>query len=166
MSKAERQFALDSSVILDFHKVGLLDTLFSLPFAFVVTNLITEDLDEPDLQTLINAGVRVEALDGPQFEAVADIADRFPDLSIYDSSLLWWAKLHSVGILTGDKPLRLVAHSQKVLCHGSIWLLEQLIARGTIPRPEAAVALSRMLSLGRRLPVDECKKRIAEWERG
>ena len=164
MSKAERQFALDSSVILDFHKVGLLDTLFALPFSFVVTNLIAEDLDEPDLQSLVNAGVRVEALEGSQFEEVSNIADKFPNLSIYDSSLLWWANLHSVGILTGDKPLRLVAHSQKVICHGSIWLLEQLIVRGTIPPPEAAVALSRMLSLGRRLPVDECKKRIEDWE--
>lgn len=166
MSKAERQFALDSSVILDFYKVGLLDTLFSLPFAFVVTNLISEDIDDPDIQTLINAGVRVEDLDGSQMVEVFVIFDRSPDLSLYDSSIFWWGKHYSVGILTGDKPLRTVADAERVLCYGSIWLLEQLISRGTISRTEAAVALSRMLSLGRRLPLNDCKKRIAEWERG
>ncbi len=66
-------------------------------------------------------------------------------------------------LLTGDRHLREAATQEGVAVHGTLWLLDELVRLGTIV-PLQAAALEHMLAHGRRLPQDECQKRIERWK--
>jgi hypothetical protein len=57
--------------------------------------------------------------------------------------------------LTGDGKLRIVAAVEKISCHGTVWLMEQLIISGILTVQQAAVAYEQMKAAHRRLPWDE-----------
>lgn len=73
------------------------------------------------------------------------------------------AKSRGLILLSGDKDLRSAAKKEKVEVHGTIWILDQLVAETIITQSAAAKALEEMLKAGARLPNDECQDRLRRW---
>jgi hypothetical protein len=46
---------------------------------------------------------------------------------------------------------------------GLLWLLDQMVEAGVIPRRKARLSLQAILDRGARLPEDECTARLCAW---
>ena len=67
-------------------------------------------------------------------------------------------------LLTGDGNLRKAAIEEKVHCHGTIWIYDELLRAGKITKKSYKENLKKLLNLPiaghRRLPLEELMKRI------
>ena len=68
-------------------------------------------------------------------------------------------------LLTGDRPLTNAARENGITVHGILWVFDQLISAGLMTFQTAHKRLSALMAINRRLPVSECKKRLALWKK-
>ncbi len=154
---------IDANILLDLYLGGLLPELFHLPIRFLVPDVVLEELDEPSIAALAGYALESTSLDGPEVQQAIDLAQRNRRISLSDASALVLARSRQATLLTGDGPLRTLALQLAVPLHGTLWILDGLVqARHTAPS-DAAAAIERMLAVGRRLPDEECRRRLARW---
>ncbi len=91
-------------------------------------------------------------------------------LSPADVSVLFLAMREGAILLSGDKPLRNQAKLRFVETHGTLWIMDQLVDSGILPKRVAVQRLETMLSrTGREqryLAKGECHMRITRWNKG
>ena len=156
----------DSSVLIDLERGALLESAFRLPSGFVVPDVLYErELKPYNGAQLIALGLRVEGL-GPDAVTCAQQYRRgCPALTTADSFSLALALARAWTLLTGDGALRALAATERVDCHGLLWLLDQM--------EQEAVASIRQLHEGlgiivahqrTRLPSDEVRARLSRYE--
>ena len=84
-------------------------------------------------------------------------------LSFQDASCLFLAKEEKMLLLSGDAALRKRATAFNIEVHGTLWIF-QFLVDSEILIPELAITkLETLLSLGRRLPEEECRRFIHKW---
>ncbi len=93
---------------------------------------------------------------------MADLAARYLRPSRQDLFALVLAETLGATLLTGDGALREAAREMGVEVHGTIWLLDQMMAHGIIDGQKRAQALRLMIDSGSRLPKDEVESRLDE----
>jgi predicted nucleic acid-binding protein len=93
---------------------------------------------------------------------VADLAARYLRPSRQDLFALVLAETLGAILLTGDGALIDTAHEIGVEVHGTIWLLDQMVAHGILDKRERAQALNLMVDSGSRLPKEEVELRLDE----
>jgi len=84
-------------------------------------------------------------------------------ISLPDASGVLLARRLQAYLLTGDRRLRRTAEAKDIKAHGLLWILDQLMERAALSRPDAARRLERMLAAGSRLPRAECETRLKAW---
>jgi predicted nucleic acid-binding protein len=67
-------------------------------------------------------------------------------------------------LLTGDRNLRKVAEECKIQCHGTVWLVEQMVRNRLIHPDVARHAYQGMRAKGSRLPWEEAEQRLKSLE--
>jgi hypothetical protein len=67
--------------------------------------------------------------------------------------------------LTGDNRLKKEAVRQGFEAHGILWVFEQLVNNGLITSETAVNKLQELMSINTWLPMTECERLIAGWER-
>ena len=158
----------DTSVLIDLERGGFLEMCFSLPFQFTVPDLLYRNelaarRGGPEFgESLLALGLRVEELDGSEVgDAILYRRER-PSLSLPDAFALALAAGRDWTLLTGDGVLRAFAVKLSVVCHGVLWILDQMLDNG-VSSPECLLSgLSTIRDHPRcRLPQDEIAKRIA-----
>jgi len=78
-----------------------------------------------------------------------------------DSFALALAKRGSRWLLTGDGPLRSLAMTEEVVCHGVLWVFDQLASTGTLPNANLLAGLQQLAAHPRcRLPRKEIQMRL------
>lgn len=158
-----RVYVSDTNIWIDFGHAGLLDALFVLPFTFVSTEFVVEELDHPMPVGLQKRGLVVEALAPDVVDQLWGVMAEHGNSSLADVSCYLVAKAQGVPLLTGDGRLRRQAARDGLTVHGALWLLDQLVAHQIIATAHAAAALQAMLDAGARLPHGECSQRMAAW---
>jgi len=156
---------IDSSIILDFHLVNSLSSLLRLPLRIVTVDIMAADLEVPAHPEIRSAGVFIKETPVFVLENMGETAAKY-GITVYDAALLLICKKEKAVLLSGDKGLRKAAQIEKVICRGTLWLLEELVINNVFPPNHAALLLERMFLLGRRLPSDESSRRIFVWEGG
>jgi predicted nucleic acid-binding protein len=139
----------DTSVIIDLCKVRLIEPAFSLPYEFVVPNVMFEDefldLSNYERGDLLASGLAVSVLSGETVSMAVEYGAAFRRLSINDQFALALAKTTKESILlTGDKALRSAATTLDVEARGLLWLCDQMEEHQTVEAKrlgEALVAL-------------------------
>ncbi len=159
----QRVYISDTNIWIDFGRAGLLDALFALPFTFVSTDFVVDELNHPAPAGLLERGLVVETLAEVAVEQLFTLMAEHGNSSLADVSCYLIAKTQGVPLLTGDGRLRKQAEKDGVQVHGALWLLDQLVAHEVIARNHAAAALQAMLDAGARLPQAECAHRLAAW---
>lgn len=109
-------------------------------------------------------GLRNFELPGSQVLKVLELASKYRGPSRADLFALALAIALPGVLLTSDKRLREAAENEGVPVHGTLWLLDELVACGLVTHMKARDALRRMLEKGRRLPLDECGRRLKRWK--
>lgn len=156
----------DASVLIDFRHSGLLEVLLSLPYRWLMPDLTLAELHDPDPQVILRLGVERATFDGREILAIMNLWSRYPGLSLPDCTGLFLAQRERALLLTGDRLLQRIAnHHFGLTVHGTLWVLDRLLAECLLTPTEVAHALRAMLQAGSRLPRAECERRLERWER-
>jgi predicted nucleic acid-binding protein len=161
----------DSSCLIDLHKGGLLQAVFSLPFQFVIPQpLFKEELlsiPQEEKDAMVALGMQVIVLPGEQVSQAQTYFNENRRLKLNDCFALVLAEETDEAILfTGDNPLRRLADSKDIETHGILWGIDMIEEHSDIP-PEAL--LEALLKFRDDplvwLPEDELKSRIRKLKR-
>jgi predicted nucleic acid-binding protein len=159
----------DACLLIDLIDIDLFDEFLQLGFQAYVTTSVLAKLDDPEYKSPVMDGVRSGALEiysltsKDQDEITALMETYSSRLSEPDCSCLHLAMKIKATILTCEKILTSTARDLKLKVHGSLWVLDQLIASSVITNKTARRKLEKLMSINPRLPKKECQKRLKLW---
>lgn len=153
----------DTNIWVDFHRAGLLDVLFSLPYEFCTTDFVKAELIAPEALRLISLGLKIHDLSGEEINRLGVLMQTLNYSSLADVSCFFLADKLQCTLLTGDGRLRKLAAKRFVVVHGSLWLLDRLVESKAISKKKATEALRAMMDEESRFPEEECRKRFSAW---
>ena len=158
----------DASVLVDLAEYGLLEKALDLPYKMETTDFVQHEIQEPEqakhLAECIGRGAI--SIIKSTFEQIAEIAFLFsqsPSLSMPDCSVLFHAQNRKGIVLTGDSRLRKEARTKGLEVHGTLWILDLLVAQQLIDAVEAKEKLEFLIKSNPRLPKTKCSKLIESW---
>jgi predicted nucleic acid-binding protein len=156
---------IDASILLDFIAGNIVDTLFSLPFEFITSDIVADEVSRSySHDALGDIGLQIVELKEEEVLEIAELQIAHIELSPKDISVYILAREHRALLISGDGPLRTMADDQRIEYHGTLWLLDELLTRELLPKSDAIKALQAMLDKKRWLPRSECEKLIKKWE--
>jgi hypothetical protein len=137
----------DSSCLIDLRKAALLAAFLRLPYEILIPDALFEDellsFSAEEKNSLVNAGLKVVDLPGPQVSRARDVVRAEPRLSIHDGLGFALAEIHpGCGMLTGDSALRLLAERHQIEVHGVQWVCDQLFESSLSTAEQLHAALS------------------------
>lgn len=152
----------DTSVLIDLERAALIGAALALPHDFVVPDALYQaELESYDGAQLVAAGLRIESLDDTEVTAAAMHRRERNRLSVIDTLALALAEGRGWHLLAGDALLREAAAASGVTCHGTLWVVDQIEASGTIEPEDLAQCLRQLSNHPRcRLPRREVETRI------
>lgn len=155
---------IDTNVLFDAVDGGILPDIFRLDCVFLTTDIAVREVRTISLADLLSLGLKVRELPGEEVLEMLEIRGKYSALSMEDISVMVLARHTGAVLLSGDGPLRTVARREGVEVHGSLWVLDRLVAGGILSPQRAAGAIEMMRQNGSRLPEEECEPRIRRWE--
>ena len=121
-----------------------------------------EDTDPSFGESLLALGLRVEELEGSEVSSAIRYRRKRPNLSLPDAFALALAAARRWTLLTGDGVLRAFAARLSVVCHGVLWILDQMLEVGISSPTDLLSGLTSIRDHPRcRLPRDEIASRLA-----
>jgi rRNA maturation endonuclease Nob1 len=164
----------DANVFIDLESMGILDLWFQLGHETITSSYVVIELEDgghANALASIRAGqvreavISAEEMEG-EFEALrAELEGS--GLSVTDTSVLFLAIRELAILLSGDKQLRKKARLRTVQVHGTLWIMDELVAAGILVPAVAADRLETLIARTgkerRYLPVAECETRIQLW---
>ncbi|MBN2569842.1 MAG: DUF3368 domain-containing protein [Deltaproteobacteria bacterium] len=163
MANSPSIFVTDSNIWIDAHHGRITTTVFKLPYRFITTDFIYEELKQPAGADLISLGLETQSLGPDLVLEMVEMIQNYPRPSRIDISGLVLARHLKVPLLSGDGELRKATGREGIKLHGTLFLLDKMVEHRLITPTEAAQALSRMLLCRSRLPEKECTKRFDAW---
>lgn len=154
----------DTSVLVDLQRGGVLEVALRLPYDFAVPDLLFErELRMWDGPAL-DGSVAVLALEPDGVELANRYRRADTRLSLPDAFALALAKQSGHTLLAADASLCAMAESERVECHGVLWVLDEIARCGLAPLGTLHAALTAISEHRRcRLPRSEIRKRLEEW---
>ncbi|SHG28293.1 protein of unknown function [Microbulbifer donghaiensis] len=153
----------DTNIWIDLHHGGLLELVFQLPFEFVTTDFVQNELRQPPGADLVNLGLQVVELSGQEVAGLYALKGKLGNSSLADVSCYYVADKQGWTLLTGDGALRKSGKAAKLDVRGTLWLMDQLFERNLIDSQHLAESLQAIRDCGARLPDHECEARIEAW---
>ena len=157
----------DANILIDLVKTGLFDYCLALQYQFTTTEIILNELYDEQvalIQPHISSGkFLVIAITGEELVAIQVMSLEDTRLSEQDWSAVYYAQQKEALLLSGDKHLRGMAKSKGLTVHGIFWLMDQLVDTGILSKSEACSFLQDLISKNKRLPAEECERRIISW---
>ena len=154
----------DANILFDLRNGRVLSRLPALPYRFIVPDAVLAELDVPLRRTVQTIGFEIGSLEAGTVLEMFNLRPEHPRVSVADLFSLFVARDLRAMLLTGDKRLKKLAEIRGLIVHGTLWVLDELLARQTIDFHGALGALERILALGGRLPPNECQKRRRLWK--
>ena len=154
----------DTCFCIDLWYGQLLDQLSFFRVQIVIPDIVSGELKNPDIRPFIDSGVKIRSAKPEEVRLVEELSQRYRKNSVADCFALAMAKSHNVLLLTNDKHLRVAAAQESIKVKGILWLLDSL--EGQVSCDRLGSALERMLAKNSRLPLDECRVRLAKWRPG
>lgn len=154
----------DANIFIDLIYIKQHEKLFALELEIHTTDEVYDELNEKQ-KGLLSKFIKRNKLTlhkGDEAPKVDSIQSR-RSLSEIDKSVLYLAIHLEAFILTGDGLLRKTSEVQKIEVHGIFWLLDNFLANKLINKKLACKELKNLMQYNRRLPQDECEKRLAVW---
>lgn len=159
----------DANILIDMEAGQLLPLFFSLPYGFGMPDSVYAEEIEPGTPGLDGLGLRLLEVRGDWVSYAFGLTEKYTEKfkgqkgeapNHNDYLALAAAKQEQGRLLTGDGNLRIVAQSESVRCHGTVWLLEEMLKARLIAVDACESAVARMKDSGRRLPWSEIADRM------
>lgn len=135
----------DACIFIDVIDLNLAAKFFGLELDIHTTAEVINELYTSQQQILegykASEKLKVHILIGEEQQEL--MSDEYPKaLTPEDRSVVYIAKkLRDATILSSDKPLRKYAKKLCIEYHGMLWILDQLVSQGGLPKPEAITKL-------------------------
>lgn len=163
MTVSRSRLIIDTNVLIDLHRGEILRQFFALPYSFSAPDVIIEELEDPDGSLLLDYGLQRGELSGERVLEVYELSGYHRNIALNDLFALVLAASMGVTLMTGDNRLRTLAAKHNVQVHGTLWVLDEMVAKNKLKPVEAHRALTKMLEHGSRLPLAECQARLRLW---
>jgi hypothetical protein len=128
----------DSSVLIDLARARVFESVFALPYRFVIPDVMFADelldLGSYTREDALAMGLRVARLHGDGVKAALGYAQRYVALSSNDAFALALASVNGWMLLAGDGALRRAAAAENVGVHGHLWLVDEMRRHDTLTR--------------------------------
>jgi len=156
---------LDSSVLIDLERGGLLEATFLCGLAIIVPDFLFEnELKDSNGAYLMKLGLAVTGLIPDEMQFAQDVQGLRPALSFEDCAALVCAARVDHTLLAGDGPLRSEAGARKIECRGLLWLLDRMLESGKVSKSLLCESIVKISQDRRcRLPKVEVEKRRKLW---
>ena len=153
-------------MLTDLDRGSLLEAVFDLPLVFVVPDLLYDrELMPYGGERLLKRGLQVAELDGEGVSRALNFRRMRPSLSLADTFALALATENRWMLLTGDRVLRNLAISEGVVCHGVLWLLDQMSDTEVTDHRTLYSALKAISAHPRcKLTRADVDKRLVRWQ--
>ena len=155
----------DTNIWIDLENGGILVEVFQLPYQFLIPDFAIPELIRPRWETLEVLGLRAHELPAEQVVELGQLRQAYRNLSMIDLAAFLLAKMLDATLLPGDWRLNELAKASGLSVHGALWLLDEMVHFKALTPGHAAIALTRMLELGARLPAKECINRLTRWSK-
>ena len=126
----------DASALIDLDKTGLQLAMFRMPYCYVIPDRVARELQQlprSQPQELYRNGLQVVRLSREETSHAFSLSGSHSSLTFPDCILLAYAgnKKNCI-LLTADRKLRSLAERMSIKAHGTLWLLEKLLAAKTV----------------------------------
>lgn len=164
-----RLVVTDANVIIDLDAGGLLEAaLHYADIEYCVPDVLYVEELADYYGRLPGIGLKVLPQPPEAVLYVEQLRPRFRGPSSNDLFALALARNLGCALLSGDgalreAALREAAHVEGVELHGTIWLLEQLLAARVVTVDQVADAYDAMRVDGSRLPWDDARDQVLRW---
>lgn len=163
MMDSRLRCVIDASVIINLHHGGVLKDITGLPFDFLTPDIVLAEHTNPPPDEVLRSGIRAGELPDVLVQQAAVLAPQNRKLSIQDIFAFVLARHHRCLLVTDDGRLRTLAGRQVTECHGTLWIMGEMVERGVLNPAAACTALGIMLVKNARLPAAECEERQKAW---
>lgn len=160
----------DANIFIDMEYMGVLDLWFQLGYETITSDLVVIELENGQhSQSLAYIeSSQIKELASP-LEMIMSYQGKYAGISSADAAVLHLAVENDALLLSGDGQLRGAAGVEEVPCHGSIWILDQLVSAELLSGIVAAEKLSSLISQTgphrRFLPEVSAREYIVRWRR-
>jgi predicted nucleic acid-binding protein len=161
----------DANILIDLIDANLLELFFKLKFEMNISDSVVGEFENEDDVARINKFIekgklRLHSFSHDEMTEIVNFRLSYSSsLSIPDCSCIYLAKNLAATVLTGDRPLTNAARESGITVHGILWVFDQLIGADLMTFQTAHQRLSALMAINRRLPLSECKKRMALWKK-
>jgi len=154
----------DANIFIDLIHIEMHDELFAAELE-IHTSLSVYDELNASQQKIVSMYIGQQKLTIHTSEPsnIPKAIQENRSLSASDKSVFALAIELNAFILTGDGLLRKIAATQRIEVHGMIWLLDRFLEMKLITKKKANTQLKHLMAYNRRLPIEDCEKRLAEW---
>ncbi len=154
----------DANVFIDMEYMGILDLWFQLGYETITSDLVVRELEKGmHFQAIACVeSSQIKSIPLP-LNVVAELQENHTGISSTDAAVLYIAIEHKALLLTGDSQLRCAAKVELVECHGSIWVLDQLVRNKKLTGLLAAEKLNALAALTGKQKRFLPKKRVTEY---
>ena len=155
----------DTNILFDVIKIGALPEFFSLDYEICTTVFVMHEILPSAQKELAETFIRAKKLIVYDFteEEIEEVQNFYSERSLKrftDKSVIWKSLQLNCPMLTGDQKMKEVAEKMNIEVHGSIWIIDELVAKALISSDKAVELLEQLLLTNSRLPKDEIEKRI------
>ncbi len=158
MSSEKEIVIKDACILFDLVDLNLLEDFFQLELLAIITpqviGEITNEIQWNEISKFI-ASKRLIIDDSGEFQAIADLYDEYPGLSVADSSVLELAIRKDATIFSSDGSLRKISVKKNLLVRGVLWIIEELYKKEIITVDIALEKLKVYIEINQRAPVKE-----------
>lgn len=150
----------DANVLIDLQEGALLEALFEASWRVGTVDALFEQELRPSYPALPRMGLELLGVRGEWIARSVSWASQYRRTSAMDRLCLALALQENCPLITGDARLREAAQAESCTVHGTIWLVEQLVAEGATSAREALAAYEAMQNAGSRLPFNVARRRL------
>jgi rRNA maturation endonuclease Nob1 len=160
----------DANILIDIVKLELTEAFFQLNFQFYTTDLVFNEVDEPQAailrQFVENGKLKVHSLTSEELTELYELSGTIGNLSDNDLSAFIKAQKLKGLLITSDNRLRKHAKERDQEVHGHLWVLDALVDALLLDGPAACEKLRllcEVVNVKLALPEKECEKRYRQW---
>lgn len=158
----------DANILIDLVNIDLFSHCLALAYNFSTTQLIFDselnDRQIASIQVHIDSGkFNIIKTSADELSAIQIMSTEDSRLSEQDWSAIYYAQKENALLLSGDRILRKVSEHRGIEVCGILWLFDQLVNKGILSTSDACQFIQALMKQNKRLPLEECQKRINDW---
>ena len=151
----------DANIFIDLYEMDLLEGFFKLPYYISTSIFILEELD--DIKPMVENLVTVIPVTDKDIAAMSQI-DWPKPFSFPDRTILYFARLHQMMVLSGERRMMAWCKENALEGHGLLYILDAMITNKVYKPKTVSLKLRMLMANNLWMPTDLCEEMIQKWE--